>query len=277
MKNILLLTDFSDTSKNAIRYALELFKDEHCTFYVLYVQDATTYTTDDVVATASSSLYDSLINKNRIKLATYVSDLKAEYDVEHFNFKTIVDFDSFIAAIHQSIKTKDIDVIVMGTNGATGAKETVFGSNTLKVIRRVNCTTLIIPENFAYVAPKEMLLALDPSDQLNGKAIADFFKFLKRHSTRLHVLRVSSESDTHELPDTDKKNLNHYMTGENYLYDLVENIPMEHAVDTYIQTHQIDMLSLIVQKESFLERLFVGSPTTKINQNTHLPLLIFHS
>jgi nucleotide-binding universal stress UspA family protein len=277
MKNILLLTDFSDTSKNAIRYALKLFKNERCTFYVMYVQDATSYTTDDVVSNASTSLYDSLINKNRIKLATYVSDLKSEFDVENFKFKTIVDFDSIIAAIHQSIKAKDIDLIVMGTNGATGAKEIVFGSNTLKVIRRVDCTTLIIPQNFEYVAPKQMLLALDQSDQLNGEVIADFFKFLKRHSTRLHVLRVNAEIETHELSETDKNNLNLYMTHESYLYDLVDNVPMEQAVDNYIQTNHIDMLSLIVQKESFLERLFAGSSTTKINQHTQLPLLIFHS
>lgn len=277
MKNILLLTDFSETSKNAIRYALELFENERCTFYVLYVQDATTYTTDDVVATASSSLYDSLINKNRIKLATYVSDLKSEFDVENFKFKTIVDFDSFIAAIHQSIKTKDIDLIVMGTNGATGAKEIVFGSNTLKVIRRVNCTTLIIPQNFAYVAPKEMLLALDQSDQLNEEAIADFFKFLKRHSTRLHVLRVNPQSDIQVLSDTDKEHLDHYISDKNYVYALVENIPMEYAVANYTKNNRIDMLSLIVQKESFLERLFMGSSTTKINQHAQWPLLIFHS
>lgn len=277
MKNILLLTDFSDTSKNAIRYALELFENERCTFYVLYVQDATTYTTDDVVSNASTSLYDSLINKNRIKLATYVSDLKSEFDVENFKFKTIVDFDSFIAAVRQSINTKDIDLIVMGTNGATGAKEIVFGSNTLKVIRRINCTTLIIPQNFEYVAPKEMLLALDQSDQLNGEAIAIFFEFLNYLSTRLHVLRVNSESDVQELSDTDKEHLGHYITDENYVYTLVENIPMEHAIANYTNINHIDMLSLIVQKEPFLERLFMGSSTTKINQHAQWPLLIFHS
>ncbi|WP_373282945.1 universal stress protein [Aquaticitalea lipolytica] len=35
MKNILLPTDFSDNSWNAIKYALQLFKDEKCTFHLL--------------------------------------------------------------------------------------------------------------------------------------------------------------------------------------------------------------------------------------------------
>jgi len=35
MKKILLPTDFSDNSLNAIRYAVQLFKGEKCTFILL--------------------------------------------------------------------------------------------------------------------------------------------------------------------------------------------------------------------------------------------------
>ncbi|WP_457836032.1 universal stress protein, partial [Staphylococcus aureus] len=79
------------------------------------------------------------------------------------------------------------------------------------------------------------------------------------------------------LSDTDKEHLDHYISDKNYVYALVENIPMEHAVANYTKNNRIDMLSLIVQKESFLERLFMGSSTTKINQHVQWPLLIFHS
>ncbi|WP_341220224.1 universal stress protein [Polaribacter atrinae] len=35
MKNILLPTDFSDNSWNAIQYAVQLFKDEKCNFFIM--------------------------------------------------------------------------------------------------------------------------------------------------------------------------------------------------------------------------------------------------
>ena len=35
MKHILLPTDFSDNSWNAITYAIQLFKDEACVFFIL--------------------------------------------------------------------------------------------------------------------------------------------------------------------------------------------------------------------------------------------------
>ena len=277
MKNILLLTDFSDPSKNAIHYALKLFQDELCNLYILYVQDSTTYITDDLMTNSSTTLYNSLINKHQQKLITYVASLEAEFDKKNFNFHTIVDFDSLIDATNQTIKSKKVDFLVMGTNGATGAKEVIFGSNTINVIRNVNCKTLIIPQNFKYVAPKEMLLALDPFDRLDGTAISDFFKFIKQHTIKLNVLRINPNNNDNSIEEDDKGNLNHYMKGENYTYSVIDDVPMEHAVDTYLQTKKIDILSLFVQKETLLERLFIGSPTTKINKEARFPLLVFHT
>lgn len=277
MKNILLPTDFSDTSKNAIHYALQLFEDESCNFYVLYVQDATAYTTDDLMSNSSSSLYDSVITTHQKKLNAFVARLKTEFNTENFKFHTLVDYDSFIDATKQTIKSKEIDFIVMGTNGATGAKEVIFGSNTLNVIRNVNCRTLIIPQNCQYVVPKEMLLALDPLDILNGVAIRDFFNFVKHHHINLHVIRVKPDQEIQSIEADDKVNLTHYMTSENYTYNLLADVELEQAVEVYLETNNIDILSLFVQKETLLERLFIGSSTTKINKDAKFPLLIFHT
>ena len=52
---------------------------------------------------------------------------------------------------------------------------------------------------------------------------------------------------------------------------------MHHAVESYLQTSNIDIIGLIVQKEGFFRRLFFGSSTTQISQTTSRPLLIVHS
>jgi len=277
MKNILLLTDFSDTSKNAIRYALQFFEDELCTFHVLYVQDSTSYTTDDIVANSSSSLYNSIIGKHQKKLIKYVATLEAEFDNENFNFKTIVDFDSLIEATNQAIKSKKIELVVMGTNGATGAKEIVFGSNTINVIRNIKCKTLIVPGKFEFSPPKTMLLPLDPFDALDGKAMRGFSKFVETHHLMSHVLRINPGTEKQNVEPEDKHDLNYRLKNKNYVYHLIDDVSFETAVDTYIQTHNINIMSLFVQKETLLERLFIGSSTTKINKKARVPLLVLHS
>ena len=63
MKNILLLTDFSDNSINALHYALKLFSGASNNFFVLYVEAANTFLTDDLMAAGNKSIYDSLVKK----------------------------------------------------------------------------------------------------------------------------------------------------------------------------------------------------------------------
>ncbi len=277
MKNILLLTDFSKNSINAMRYALQLFKDDVCNFYVLHVEISTSYMSDDLMLTGNQSIYDALVKKSKHKLAKLITRLESEFKNENFNFEIIVDHDILTDAINQVITSKAIDLIVMGTNGVTGAKEAVFGSNTINIVRKVDCSTLVIPEDFKYRTPQEILLPLDTFDTLNGTAFTDLLTFSNRYCKKLHILRIKTNNEdcTEALKDQD--HIHYFLKKTNYEYYIVNNIPMEHVVNCYTQTHPIDFTALLVQKESFFERFFIGSPTTKISDKMRAPLLIFHS
>ena len=96
---------------------------------------------------------------------------------------------------------------MLGSNGATGAKEVVFGSNTLNVIRHIDIATLIIPEGYKYLECKEILLPLDPEDTLGGDAFNKIIDFIELHNLHLHVLRINPETENSETKALDKSNL----------------------------------------------------------------------
>lgn len=277
MKHILLLSDFSNNSKNAIDYALQFFRKEKCVFYVLFVKSSGSYTTDDLMTSATKSIYDAILKSEKNKLAKLVSALKVDYPNENHTFRTIVDYDNFIDSIKQVVESKKINLIVMGTNGVTGAKEVVFGSNTINVVRSVNCDTLVIPEGFKYNHPHKLLLPLDAFDSLQGKTFTELAKFIKKHKFSLYVLRInpSDEGSNVEISDTDEISYN--LKSKNFSYHIITNIPMHYVVDCFLQIKPMDMIALIVQKETLFERFFIGSPTTQIGNNLKVPLLIAHS
>jgi nucleotide-binding universal stress UspA family protein len=210
-------------------------------------------------------------------LAKLVTRLEREFKNENFNFEIIVDHDILTDAINQVITSRAIDLIVMGTNGATGAKEIVFGSNTINVIRKVDCPTLVIPEGFQYRTPNAVLLPLDVFDSLNGTAFTDVLKFTNRFCEKLHILRINSNNEKASEILKDRDHINYFFKETDYDYHVVNTIPMEHVINCYAQTHPIDLMALMVQKESFIERIFMGSPTSQISSEIRVPLLIFHS
>jgi len=66
MKNILLPTDFSENSLNAIDYAMHFFENWECDFYILNVQKVSEYISADLVAgSQTDTIYDSIASDNK--------------------------------------------------------------------------------------------------------------------------------------------------------------------------------------------------------------------
>lgn len=129
MKNILLPTDFSQNSKNAIRFAMKFFEGETCTFHILNTQKPSSYITAEVrTSVPGTSVYDSILKDNKEELEKMIAFCESISKKEDFTFVPKLDFDNIVDAINQSIAINNIELIVMGTNGATGAAEVVLAA-----------------------------------------------------------------------------------------------------------------------------------------------------
>ena len=276
MKQILLLTDFSENSKNAIYYALQLFKDQECSFHLLNTHKPVTSTTSDLILSGNKSVYNSLVENAHKELDKLAETLELKFKNKKHAFKTSVDFDTLTDAVNQMVLSKKIDLIVMGSNGATGAREVLFGSNTLRVIRHVKCTTLVIPEGFMYKKPENILLPLDLNDSLSNPTLIDLYNFIKKHQSNLHVLRITPDNNPLKNNE-DLECLKSILKNTTHSYNKVNNVPFHFVVDSYLQFNNIDLMALLVQDESVLELLFIGDTTKKISYALRKPLFIYHN
>lgn len=276
MKHILLLTDYSTIALNAIHYALQLFQKHKCTFYLCHIKKAKSYISDDLISGTSASIYESLITNEKMKLEAIIEGLKSMYSNDSHQFQATVDYDSFLDSIKQNISNYNIDFIVMGSNGASNAAESIFGSNTLKVIRNIDIPTLIIPENYTYSPLQDILLPLDTYDPSEGQLFMRFLEFTKPYNSTLHVLRITDNKDTPETNLKEHENLKRLITDTDFKYHYIKNVPFHFSVNNYIQTRHIDLMVLFEQTESFFERFFFGSPTTRLSQQLETPLLVYH-
>ncbi len=102
MKNILLPTDFSENSKNAIRFAMRFFEGETCTFHILNSQKPSGYITADVLYGApGTSIYEGILNDNKMELEKMVRFCESISEKENFTFVPKIDFDNIVDAVNQ--------------------------------------------------------------------------------------------------------------------------------------------------------------------------------
>lgn len=271
--HILLPTDFSENSRNAIRYALDFYKGQTCSFFFLNVQKSSEFMLDDFyTAPADASINQTILSDNKKELASFMASFQEAYKNEDYSFTSQVDFDEITASINQAIKLDAIDLIIMGTNGATGASEKLFGSNTLNVIRKGQAPVLAIPEGYAYANLGSILFSTHNTEDIRFEGIKPLTDIVALKQPIVNVLEL-----TESAPNVSQKNcLPELFKGIPYTYFHLNGIPAAIGIDVFIQLHPVHMHAMFGVNESFTDRLLFGSETTKISYRTRVPLLVMH-
>jgi len=278
MKRILLPTDFSDNSFNAIRYAVQLFKDEKCTFYLLNAYTPSIYYFEYVPVTSDYSGLSSVIKGNLIKdLNVMVEKLKTEFNNKNHEFEVMAAFNTLILEITEITKEKDIDYIVMGTKGATGAKEILFGSNTVHVLKNAKCPVLAVPSEFSFESPHEILFPSDYGVEFQEKHVQPIVDIAAHHNGRVSVLNVSYGYDLTEEQEKNRKKLETYFKPIACVFLSVSNKEIPEAITEFQLKTRVNLLVMINNKHSFFENLFFKSTINQIGFHLNIPFLVIPS
>ncbi|WP_308992248.1 universal stress protein [Mariniflexile litorale] len=275
MKAILLPTDFSKNSINAINYAMELYKNVPCVFYILNVQKTSSFISDDImVANASTTIYNTIVDASKKSITNIITKIKAQYNNEKHQFKTVVDYDNFIDSINQVSEKYKIDLIIMGTKGASGLSKVLFGSNTVHVIKRSNVPVLAIPDNCKFSSLEK--IAFTTSYQRLYKR-ADFdplVDILSLNYSKLFVLHVICDYDLSEELNSGidffKSNFRYPI----FKYLHVKDNNIYKAIHEFSTTNAIKMIAMSTGKYSFLERLFSKNTFENMAFKIDIPFLV---
>lgn len=276
MKNILLPTDFSQSSKNAIFYALRLMRGNTCTFHFLSIYKAWKYTSGDLMASSGDdSVYDCLLQENSDKMQKLIASFEKSFPGEPFTYNAISSYNVFTDAINQLVELHDIDLIVMGTDGTSNVSEQIFGSHTLRVIRKVDAPLLVIPNGKKFKTPKHLLLSLDADTNPEQVSFDSFQKIAGNQSFSLDILKIIPPDADPAKEAKQETIVKQLFEIYNPKYHRVSEKSIHEAIEEYVGRAKIDFHVLPVKKEDFLERVF-GSELSKIIYATKVPLLALH-
>lgn len=274
MKNILLPTDFSENSINAIEYAIKLFANTEINFHLLNVQKTSDFTTSELMTSSTSdSVYKGVLKDNKSKIEKLVKKLKVENSSEKFTFRSLLDYDTFTDALRQAINLYEIDLIIMGTNGATGAKEVIFGSNALKVIRNISCPVIAVPEKYRFQKINRILFSIHSQMTPPYSGLKPLMHLLKIYEPELDILQITEE--VNELKEhEDDVSMKDILREFDSIKFEIKHIPFAYAIETFQQLIPVELHALFLEKERFIDRLIFGSENSKLTYSTKVPLLV---
>jgi len=277
MKKIILPTDFSENAYNAITYALHLFKDEACTFYLLNTYTPVLYDSEYVYHNPLVSLDEIYSNNSKKGLKRLEKRISKEFKNPKHQFEKLSVFNFLIDEINQQIEDKNIDLVIMGTKGATGAQEILFGTQTIHTIKKSKCPVLAIPSDSEFKSLKNILLPSDLSIGFKENQLEILKNIANLTHSTIHILHIMQAAELNDLQKEGKKVLSNYFKNNSIKFHFLGDRDIQQAINEFQNEHDIDMLSMINNKHSFFENLFFKPVVHKIGFHVKIPFLVIPS
>ncbi|EGV42062.1 universal stress protein [Bizionia argentinensis JUB59] len=276
MRHILLTTDFSKNSIDAINYAVALFMHTECRFHLLHVVKSSNYISGELMSSSTSaSLNETVLKSSKDKLENLVEDIKSKNHNLLHTFASIIDYDNLVASINNVVELYQIELIIMGTKGASNFEKIVFGSNTLRVFQRCQVSVLAVPSGAPIKRIKDVLFTTKYESAYKHEDLSILIGLAEHYDYKLDVLHISEEDG---LNDNKKgvqqelegffRNINHQFVSSNSEAKFLETVLL------YIKEHNIEMFSMMRKKHTFLEHLILNHKTQQIAYNLEIPFLM---
>ena len=263
MKTIVVPTDFSPSAENALNYAARLAQITDGALSLLHVYQVPVSMNDVPVLMVSAEGLkrnaDAALERAREQL--------------QFTYPTLaVSVESRLGDVAEELKEFCAGVepfaIVVGKHGASGVERFLFGSTTLSIIRQLNYPVIAVPDSTTSFRLANLALAAD--DTASTIPETTIREFVQSASSRMHIVHVQEGGgDTLYL-----KNL---LPDLHPVYRTIRNEDFLHGIETYVRTHDIDLLIIHPHKHSFLERLFFKTHTAELVEKLKIPVMTIKS
>lgn len=265
MLRILVPTDFSENADRALDYAVEVINHlgGHIVLYHTYEVKSTTGSFISIETYLKKDAHENLAQSIR----RVESNLKRGASIEGkaTRGRTV----PLVCAVADK---GNYDLIIMGTQGASGLKEIFIGSTTAGVIGRSATPVLAIPKGVSFRLPKRIVLALD-SNAISGPAVTPLLlTLIEGFQARLSVFHLMKNEPA--LVGLDPS-LGMYLGEIEYdIYEYLQKDGINSGINSFVAEINADLLCMIRHRRSFMDEIFHVSATRKEVFNSPVPLLI---
>lgn len=270
MKKILVPCDFSEQAIFAFRLAIDLSEQSRREIHLLHVvelpvmHDSMLMPTLAFEATLLKELGDGAENQFRKIKSEYASDIPVV---------TKVVFGNTSMMILDYIKDEEIELVVMGTKGATGLRELVIGSNAEKIVRRSPCPVITVRKYSKLRTIKNIVfpnsLEQDQEDLVQHvKALQDFMK------ATLHIVWINTPGNftSDNLTLVRLKEFAKRFMLKDYTLNVFNDTYEESGVISFAHTINADMIAMGTHGRRGLNHLMSGSVAEDVVNHIDCPI-----
>lgn len=277
MKTILLPTDFSKNAWNAIFTALKLYHNFQCRFLLFHTYEPELINIlGDQGEQSLGTIYEAMEKESLQHMDEILKYLKENYRNPRHEIRTVIRPGDLVREVRERLRKHPVDMIVMGTQGATGADRVLLGSNTVRMLKTIkDRPVLAVPESHDFQRLDHVIFPTDYTRHYESFEIQPLIELLEAWKSTLHVVYAAREFQLKPVQESNKGLLQTRLEGVKVRF---EEIPLEKdlsgCISDFSNTTRADLIALMHHRHSFLENLTREKVVKRIAFDSKLPLLI---
>lgn len=262
---ILVPTDLSDNARNAFEFAKAYAGQQEASITLLYSY----YAVYDFAAQAAEII--QAIEKDAKKalqkeIGESGSTMQVDYKIVQGTVST---------AINATVFNGDYDLIIMGTQGASGIKKTLIGSNTATVIKESEVPVIAVPAGSSFESVKEIEVAIELTNE-NEVFFKRLNELTETWNLPYHVIHVETKEDFDKTLTFKglESYLNETYPDSDFRFLKIPAKDADKGLNNYLKEVSGCMLVMFSKNKTFFEFLFNRSHSVEMAYHTHVPLLV---
>lgn len=274
MKKILVPIDFSDEARYACKVAATIAKQTGSEIILLHMLDIPTDAIDPLESDitrggAQTILFMKGIHKRFEKL-------KKQPFFEGVKLNENVKFHKAFEGVIEESKNHDVDLIVMGSQGATGLKEMLVGSNTEKVVRKSDIPVLVIKQDVENFKVEDIIFASEFSET-SKKTFQKVINFANIFNAKLHLLFINTVHNFEPTDVTNEKLADFISDFQmcDYTLNVYNDITIEEGILNFGKKISADIIAINTHGRSGLAQLFNESISKELANHALRPVITF--
>ena len=275
MKTILFPTDFSENTIHASRYAGIMAKFLDANVILLHVYHAPTMPAYEI----SSEIKDAFLQNEQeiteqLQAFTNVFSKDAGVPLERITQK--VEYGFTAEKTVEIAESMNVDLIVMGTEGASDMLDKWLGTHTQEVMKKAKCPVFTVPKDVSINYPHKILYAADfKDDEIQAvQKVLDIAKPLGAICKVVHIHEEFEPNIGHFIEETIKELQIKFKNEDITVQQFRQNDTIE-GLEAYMKTYEPDVLAIAIHDKSFLDNLFTTSVSQHFIQASKIPMLTF--
>tara|TARA_R110001583_G_scaffold8413_5_gene40198 strand:+ start:4357 stop:5187 length:831 start_codon:yes stop_codon:yes gene_type:complete len=274
MKSILVPVDFSIQAQFAAKVASSIARKTNSKIFLLHMLELPTGVIDPSSFGNSNNSPTTLLFLKRAH--EKFEEFKELPFFEGIEIEDSVQFHKTYDGIITESINQNVDLIIMGSQGASGLEEILIGSNTEKVVRNSEIPVLVVKKDIDNFKIENIVFA---SNFKFDKRVAfqKILNFTVLFNAKLHLLKINTIHNfetTKDSSDAIRSFINDFDLGD-YTLNIYNDVSIEAGILNFSKLIDADIIVLNTHGRRGLSHLFNGSIGEDLANHAKLPVITF--